>query len=60
MADADPRDDHADNYDLNEKVRPWSEVRPELVARLKRKLANADDPSSFGIGRTRPELIDRD
>ncbi len=35
----DPRDDHADNHDLNETGRPWSEVRPELVARLQRKLA---------------------
>lgn len=35
----DPRDDHADNYDLKEPGRPWSEVRPELIARLNRKLA---------------------
>ncbi|HYC67984.1 hypothetical protein [Brevundimonas sp.] len=35
----DPRDDNADNYDLNEVGRPWSEVRPELEAYLERKLA---------------------
>ncbi|MDI6623398.1 MAG: hypothetical protein QME55_01600 [Brevundimonas sp.] len=35
----DPRDDNAANYDLNEVGRPWSEVRPELVAYLERKLA---------------------
>lgn len=31
--------DHASNYDLQEEGRPWSEVRPELVARMERKLA---------------------
>lgn len=36
---ADLHSDHASNYDLQEEGRPWSEVRPELVARMKRKLA---------------------
>lgn len=31
--------DHSSNYDLQEEGRPWSEVRPELVARMERKLA---------------------
>lgn len=35
----DPRKDHADNYDLNEIGRAWSEVRPELVTRMEQKLA---------------------
>lgn len=35
----DLESDHASNYDLQEKGRPWAEVRPELVARMKRKLA---------------------
>lgn len=35
----DPREDNAANYDLNEVGRPWSEVRPEMVAYLERKLA---------------------
>ncbi len=35
----DPRADNAANYDLNEVGRPWSEVRPEMVALLERKLA---------------------
>ena len=35
----DPRSDNAANYDLNEPGRPWSEVRPEMVALLERKLA---------------------
>lgn len=34
----DPRDDDASQYDLNETGRPWSEVRPEMVERLERKL----------------------
>lgn len=37
--DGDPRDDHASNHDLNEPGRLWSEVRPEMVAYLERKLA---------------------
>lgn len=36
----DPREDHVGNYDLNEPGRPWSEVRPEMVALLQRKLAD--------------------
>ncbi|MEQ7155674.1 hypothetical protein [Brevundimonas aurifodinae] len=36
---ADLKSDHASNYDLQEEGRPWAEVRPELVARMKRKLA---------------------
>lgn len=35
----DPRNDHAANHDLNETGRLWSDVRPELLARIKRKLA---------------------
>lgn len=35
----DPRDDNAANYDLNEVGRPWSEVRPEMITLLERKLA---------------------
>lgn len=31
--------DHISNHDLNEEGRPWSEVRPELLARMKQKLA---------------------
>lgn len=31
--------DHISNHDLNEQGRPWSEVRPELLARMKQKLA---------------------
>ncbi len=40
--DGDPRDDHVSNYDLNEPGRLWSEVRPELIARLERKLAERE------------------
>jgi hypothetical protein len=36
---ADLDSDRASNYDLQEEGRPWAEVRPELVARMKRKLA---------------------
>jgi hypothetical protein len=35
-----PMGDHADNYDLDERGRDWSEVRPEMVAYLERKLAD--------------------
>ncbi len=35
----DPRHDHISSYDLNEVGRDWSDVRPELLARMKRKLA---------------------
>lgn len=38
-AGGDPREDNAATYDLNEVGRPWSEVRPEMVALLERKLA---------------------
>jgi hypothetical protein len=31
--------DHVSNHDLNEEGRPWDEVRPELLARMKQKLA---------------------
>lgn len=31
--------DRIANHDLNEEGRPWSEVRPELLARMKQKLA---------------------
>ena len=31
--------DHIANHDLNEPGRAWSEVRPELLARMKQKLA---------------------
>lgn len=37
----DPREDNADNYDLNEIGRPWSEVRPEMEALLERKLSKS-------------------
>lgn len=36
---ADLYADHASNHDLQEEGRPWNEVRPELIARMKRKLA---------------------
>ena len=35
----DPREDNAADYDLDEVGRPWSEVRPEMMALLERKLA---------------------
>lgn len=42
LVDDDPaavrRGDHISNHDLNEPGRPWSEVRPELLARMKQKL----------------------
>lgn len=31
--------DNISHHDLNEEGRPWSEVRPELLARMKQKLA---------------------
>lgn len=31
--------DHVSNHDLNEEGRPWDEVRPELLARMKQKLS---------------------
>lgn len=31
--------DHVSNHDLNEEGRAWSDVRPELLARMKQKLA---------------------
>lgn len=33
------RTDHVSNHDLNEEGLPWDEVRPELLARMKQKLA---------------------
>lgn len=33
------RGDHISNHDLNEEGRLWGEVRPELLARMKQKLA---------------------
>ena len=38
-ANGKPQDDHADNHDLNEAGRPWSDIRPELMARMKLKLS---------------------
>lgn len=32
--------DRVSNHDLNEEGRIWSEVRPELLARMKQKIAD--------------------
>lgn len=38
----DPRDDDASNYDLQEKGRPWDEVRPELMALIDKTFGKAE------------------
>lgn len=38
-ATAPRQGDHISNHDLNEEGRAWSDVRPELLARMKQKLA---------------------
>lgn len=41
-SDGDPRQDHAANYDLDESGRAWSDIRPEMIARLERKLGERE------------------
>lgn len=46
----DPRHDQASDYDLNEPGRPWSEVRPEMEARLEQKLAAGEYGAIVEVG----------
>lgn len=38
----DPRDDDAANHDLQDKGRPWDEVRPELMALIDKTFGKAE------------------